>query len=74
MSVVLVSNELDNTELKRMVFNFLRKEHKAKISLMQNHRGYREYNVNGEDIPKGNFNVIVEEIVPGVIAINLEKA
>ena len=74
MSIILLANELDNTEIRSIVFNYLRREHKAHIRLLQHHEGYKSYDIDGEDIPKGNINVYVEEIVPMVLAISIEKA
>ena len=73
MGLLKVSKELYGTEILNLAFSFLRKEHSAKISKPVYFILYYEYIISGDGIPDGRieFDLIIHEVIPKVIAITV---
>lgn len=74
MGKLYISKQLIGTEIQKVVFKFLRIEHKATISRKFKDKGGFFFIVEGNDIPKAEkeFTVFAIEIVQKVIQISIQ--
>lgn len=73
MGQLYIQKRLYGSEALKCAFKYLEREHQAIIFFPKEHKSFYEYEVRGVGIPKGEFNVRMKELVPGVYLITLEQ-
>lgn len=75
MGILRISNELllTNRALVKQCFKWLEENYNAVIEQHQTERHCMVYKVIGRDIPEGNFDLQITEIVQGVMSIKIHE-